>query len=66
MNKQSRLQLGKKPVYRLRRIGYATDALLRLLGLTDFSGNTSAASRRIGGKTQMALIPIRLPFGRGH
>jgi hypothetical protein len=64
MNRQSRFQPGKKPVYRLGRIGYATDAFLRVLGLADFSDGTSTSSRRIGRETQKALIPIRIPVGR--
>jgi hypothetical protein len=66
MTRQPRFQLGKEPIYRLGKIGHATDALLRVLGLSDFGDGTSTASRRIGGEPQMALIRIRIPVGRGR
>jgi hypothetical protein len=64
MTRQSRFQLGKEPIYRLGKIGHATDALLRVLGLSDFGDGRS--SRRIGGEPQMALMRIRIPVGRGR
>jgi hypothetical protein len=67
MNKPSRFQPGKRPSYRRGKLGYATDALLRVLGLTDLDDETSSSSRRVqnrAGGTQTSLIPVRIPVRR--
>jgi hypothetical protein len=67
MNKQSRFQPGKKSSDRRGRVSYATDALLRVLGLTDLDDETSSSSRRVqnlAGETQTSPIPVRIPVRR--
>jgi hypothetical protein len=66
MNKQSRFQPGKKSSDRRGRVGYATDALLRVLGLTDLDDETSSSRRvqNLAGETQTSLIPVRIPVRR--
>jgi hypothetical protein len=67
MNKQSRFQPGKRPSHRRGKVGYVTDALLRVLGLTDLDYGTWSSSRRVqnrAGETQTSLMPVRIAVRR--